>query len=611
MAGTPFTTESWQNAEVVTLVNPASALASPTLCINLEDLPAEFWANVQSDGGDIRVTDGSFMELAFDFELDTVHKTGWIKCMWPGTLASTGTQLLLIWSSYTEGTAIGYGVDEVYGRNNTYNSIAEFPQGGGTDHTGNGYDTTAYGCVEVGGVDGVVGKATDYDGNDDYCYTQSQLPKPYTIIALVKFDDVADDCTILNTRVDNTFEFSFRTRTAGKLNLLTSGGAVVSTLTVSTGTWHLIGVTWDATNTVFYLDNTSDSRTSLAYADISVGTTLIGNLAGSNTSAFNGRLSHLQCFSNTLTPDEVDYLHTMYLDGGIVASVEHIETTTGGGDYVAVIAATISNKTQLLNFVAAVNAGDIQPSEIRLLADILELGEIEPIGSLDIPFTAKFRGNGHVIDGLTITGSTAAHVGLFGVIDGGAVDKLRLTNINISGAKTDIPYLGMLAGACNGNISQCEVAGYVTSLGTNSIVGGLVGYFNNYTNGAKISNCKVAGTIDRGSYVGGVCGDAGESSFDHVFVDIEVLNAEYGYGTLAGQASLNPTYACESYYNAVTMSAPVYDWGVGLSIEEMAYLSNYVGFSPIVWTIADGVAALKFSSGHKSLRGRNRSRRRW
>ena len=59
----------------------------------------------------------------------------------------------------------------------------------------------------------------------------------------------------------------------------------------------------------------------------------------------------------------------------------------------------------------------------------------DPIGTLENPFAGDFQGNGFIINNMTITDSVR-NSGLFGTINGATINKLGVTNANVTGQTT-------------------------------------------------------------------------------------------------------------------------------------------------------------------------------
>ena len=126
-----------------------------------------------------------------------------------------------------------------------------------------------------------------------------------------------------------------------------------------------------------------------------------------------------------------------------------------------------------------------------------------PIGSGQ-PFTGVFDGLGHTISGLTITNSSAADVGLFGV-SSGTIRNVGLLGGSVSGSFEGAD-IGGLVGDNSGTISNVFTTGSVSSLGGGEWIGGLAGY--NELSGT-ISNAYATGAVSSSSYTANIGGLVG------------------------------------------------------------------------------------------------------
>jgi hypothetical protein len=158
----------------------------------------------------------------------------------------------------------------------------------------------------------------------------------------------------------------------------------------------------------------------------------------------------------------------------------------------------ITSKEELVWFVKAVNGGNnavnaLLKSDIELNAN----DEWTPIGTSDTPYSGTFDGNGHIISGVTISG-TSNNVGLFGYTAESAVIKnLGVINSTVSG-NDDV---GAICGVNSGTITAC----YTTASVSGSVdVGGICGI-----NNGTVSYCyHTDGTVSGSDFsAGGICGD--------------------------------------------------------------------------------------------------------
>ncbi|MCF7844478.1 MAG: DUF4215 domain-containing protein [Kiritimatiellales bacterium] len=159
-----------------------------------------------------------------------------------------------------------------------------------------------------------------------------------------------------------------------------------------------------------------------------------------------------------------------------------------------------------------------------------DLGFI-PIGTLDDPFVGVLDGNGYSITNLNINRPDASNVGLFGVVDGGSVEDVRLNRVNIQGRNN----LGVLAGSLlRGRVRDITITDATVKGEFN--IGGIAGESKN-KNGmsaiimSSISECFING-------VGGVGGLAGlnDSSLLSVLSASKcVVNGTQNVGGLVGK----------------------------------------------------------------------------
>jgi hypothetical protein len=182
LGGTIFNTADWDGYDEATWTNPTSSLTNFSGLIDISTLSASWKAAIQSDGEDIRITKGDNTELAYDL-IDFVYNagspTGWIRFLWTGSLASSGTQTVRVWAGYNGGgSARGYNNNETYGQFNAYDAnwlgywpMFEDPSGSAPqvmDRTSNARNLSSNGSMTSGDlVAGKVGNALDFDGSDD------------------------------------------------------------------------------------------------------------------------------------------------------------------------------------------------------------------------------------------------------------------------------------------------------------------------------------------------------------------------------------------------------------------------------------------------------------
>ena len=172
----------------------------------------------------------------------------------------------------------------------------------------------------------------------------------------------------------------------------------------------------------------------------------------------------------------------------------------------------ISSEAGLRYLQAQVAGGNTYVGKyIELTSNITLTGEWKPIGSATALFAGTFDGNGHTIDGVTITDNTLGYVGLFGYVKNGTVIRnVNLTNVSIQIADAaQNVYAGALVafakvdtkGTASTIVDGCMVSGSlsVSTKDKVTVVGGLMGFSDQRI---AVTNCGTDVTIDAKSGTG-------------------------------------------------------------------------------------------------------------
>lgn len=176
---------------------------------------------------------------------------------------------------------------------------------------------------------------------------------------------------------------------------------------------------------------------------------------------------------------------------------------------------SVGSAADFAGVAAAINTGELRGYTITLQTNIdLNNKAWTPISggvrtgnsyTGENAFEGTFDGNGKTISGLTITAAAGKDdaVGLFGVVDGGTVKDLQLTDVNIDvpGSELAGAAVGLLVGG--GTVDSVTVSGRVSATRGN---GGIVGrVLKNGTIVNCINRAEISGT---GANVGGIVGAA-------------------------------------------------------------------------------------------------------
>ncbi len=192
---------SWERRLKITIDKAlvGETMTSFPVYVNLDDLPAGFFTNVQSDGDDIRITKADGVtEVPYELvSINTSTEKG--ELHFKGDVSSTTDTNFYIY--YGNSAASGYATTANYGRNNvwTNNFLAVWHLGDGDstaasfykDSTGRGYDGTLTDADgDTVAATGRVGGALDFNGDADLInfagddlasnsFTMSLWAKPY------------------------------------------------------------------------------------------------------------------------------------------------------------------------------------------------------------------------------------------------------------------------------------------------------------------------------------------------------------------------------------------------------------------------------------------------
>jgi hypothetical protein len=147
--------------------------------------------------------------------------------------------------------------------------------------------------------------------------------------------------------------------------------------------------------------------------------------------------------------------------------------------------------------------GHYNPSACYRLTADLELSGITWTAAPIVDFNGVFDGAGHAVSRLTVRGGDFS--ALFGRLGGHAVvENLVIRDANIVG-DDGVSCIGILAGASNGSITGCQIAGRVSAENKSHAVGGVVGQIG----GGVISDCRAICSVSVGQeayQLGGIVG---------------------------------------------------------------------------------------------------------
>lgn len=252
--------------------NPSSDLTDFTLMIDLSSLPNDWWSAVNtSDGTKGRVTKNNGTELAADWiEFDSTNHTGWVRVLWSGTLASSGTQILKLYPPMSANSS--YGLDDQYGGHDAYDTYwrGYWPDGGGTDRTTYENNGTAGASITIGDSSGPVGLATHFTGATDSRITLANnsslnIAGNITVLTLAKPTLISSYGVMVGGWSDTSPYPGYGLSAANNNSFASWNGSSFSTAPSNvwtTGSWYQVGYVNDNSADTYYVNGASVSSNS-------------------------------------------------------------------------------------------------------------------------------------------------------------------------------------------------------------------------------------------------------------------------------------------------------------------------------------------------------------
>lgn len=252
------------------VTNPGGALTDFTLLIDLADLPASWWAAVDTaDGTKGRAAKSDGTELPCDWiDFDNGASTGWVRVKWSGTLAAAGTQTLRIYPPVDANASVAAG--DTYGQYAAYDDDwqAYLPLAEDfDDRTSNGIDGTAAGGMAAGDSTGPDGfPSAGLDDTDDYVTLDSDPvagEAQCTVIAWTDYDERITSGIAGAWNADTDMSALLFTASAdhGLFRLDTTTDTVETATGVTAiqdGTPHMAAGTYDGSNLHLYIDGAQE-----------------------------------------------------------------------------------------------------------------------------------------------------------------------------------------------------------------------------------------------------------------------------------------------------------------------------------------------------------------
>jgi len=301
----------------VVLPKPSGDLMDFTIKIDLANMPASWWSNVDtSDGTKGRATTSSGTELAAAWiSFDNIGDTGQLCVLWKGTYSSSIDQTIRIY--WPRSTMSSMAADATYGSDNAFDAYWAFyfPDGASNNLTSALLPTTNFGGISPGDSTGNFGVATNFDKVDDYVrfFPNLTARNSVTIIAWMNADSIVSWDSLVNCR--DSQQSSLQFTSPGSIAFLWGIDDWMTPLNVpiSLNTWHFVagsvGPTFHETRVDSTVNNEATSQGTLAWNTIDIG---YDKHLPDSTRYFDGRIQEVQGHTTTRSSVWLDreYLQT-------------------------------------------------------------------------------------------------------------------------------------------------------------------------------------------------------------------------------------------------------------------------------------------------------------
>lgn len=319
----------WSTFNTFTLDNPSAALTDQWHVFALSNCDATWWAAVQADGDDVRVTlpDNTLLP-AYVYFIDTAKKIGVV--YFKRTMADTGTQQIEVWCGNASATAPAASDPE--GRNNVFRSeIVMFnPDGIGSDLTSNANTLTATGettaAPTVGNRTGPIPgtKATSLNGmvgRSQYGVdaTAAVTAVPFTMVLVAKASSdframVAASIADSGTSNNNWYQY-WRGDLSSTVNVVSDpGGTGTGSGTFTINSWDVaVSVFASSTSRTSYLNAVAGTPNATSGTPTGIDKVTVGALNRNSVGIpFGGHVSHFILYNVAASAAEISYIQSMF-----------------------------------------------------------------------------------------------------------------------------------------------------------------------------------------------------------------------------------------------------------------------------------------------------------
>lgn len=159
-------------------------------------------------------------------------------------------------------------------------------------------------------VDGKVGSALSFDGEDDYVEILEDdsldITEAGSVCLWFKWENSNSyEGLIQKGTLSNLGNYDMHTIPTNKLRISYGGTYTDSTTSVNDNSWHFACSTYDGNNIILYLDGINEAQTTDSSVSSNNENLVIGQYYGSTDYTFNGIIDEVRIYNRALSADEI------------------------------------------------------------------------------------------------------------------------------------------------------------------------------------------------------------------------------------------------------------------------------------------------------------------
>jgi len=283
----------------------------------------DYWTNGKSDGGDLRAFLGSNPIPLEVVKVDQAGKDGEIHFLCNSIDVGSVVSI-----EYGDSSLSQPAVANSIGRNSVWTDYDLVWHGGNLVDSSGNHTPTEIGSLVLGGLNGDIGEATDFDGSSQLidAGTNNVIGSQNRTLTARVNPDLANEGGILGLGVGvNTERWAVR-RKSGALRLEIGGSGETTALLLAENEWSYVGAVLNGTtfgDHTLYVDNASATLTGAAVVNTASNRVHIGDIAFFNgvSDPFDGGIEEVKLRIGALSSDYIQAEKNNQEDSSVFFSV--------------------------------------------------------------------------------------------------------------------------------------------------------------------------------------------------------------------------------------------------------------------------------------------------